>query len=55
MDEGLSLLDEERAARVLAMLAEYTQGGGQCLLFTCHKREGQLMNEIGPFKHIILL
>ena len=54
MDEGLSLLDEERAARVLAMLAEYTQGGGQCLLFTCHKREGQLMNEIGPFKHIIL-
>lgn len=54
MDEGLSLLDEERAARVLSMLAEYTQGGGQCLLFTCHKREGQLMDKIGPFKHIIL-
>lgn len=54
MDEGLSLLDEERAARVLALLYSYTQNGGQCILFTCHKREGVLLRELGDFKHIIL-
>lgn len=54
MDEGLSLLDEERAARVLAMLYEYTENGGQCILFTCHKREGQLMRAIGDCQHIVL-
>ena len=54
MDEGLSLLDEERAARVLGMLYEYTQNGGQCILFTCHKREGELMRTIGQCQHIRL-
>ncbi len=54
MDEGLSLLDEDRAKRVLSVLFTYTQNGGQCLLFTCHKREAALMSEIGPYKHILL-
>ncbi len=54
MDEGLSLLDEERAARTLSLLHSYTQSGGQCILFTCHKREGQLMKNIGDFRHILL-
>ena len=54
LDESLSLLDETRAKNVLSMLHDYTSGGGQCLLFTCHKREGQLLNTIGAFNHIRL-
>lgn len=54
LDESLSLLDETRAANMLAMLYEYTQNGAQCLLFTCHKREGQLMSAIGSYNHIQL-
>ena len=54
MDESLALLDEKRATGVLAMLHEYTEKDGQCLLFTCHKREGQLMSAIGSFHHIQL-
>ncbi len=54
MDEGLSLLDETRAKKMLALLHAYTQNGGQCILFTCHKREGELMRDIGQFHHIVL-
>lgn len=54
MDEGLSLLDEDRAARVLRLLYDYAQQGGQCILFTCHKREGELMRTIGTYQHILL-
>lgn len=54
LDESLSLLDEKRATNVLSMLHDYTSGGGQCLLFTCHKREGQLLSTIGAFNHIHL-
>ena len=54
MDEGLSLLDEGRAKRVLSLLYEHTQGGAQCVLFTCHKREAELMREIGKYQHILL-
>lgn len=54
LDESLSLLDEKRAANVLSMLYEYTENGGQCLLFTCHKREGQLMSSVGTYNHIHL-
>lgn len=54
LDESLSLLDEKRATNVLSMLHDYTSGGGQCLLFTCHKREGQLLSTIGAFNHIRL-
>ena len=54
MDEGLSLLDEGRAKRVLSLLYEHTQNGAQCILFTCHKREGELMKEIGKHQHIHL-
>ncbi len=54
MDEGLSLLDEGRAKRVLSLLYEHTQSGAQCVLFTCHKREAELMREIGKYQHILL-
>lgn len=54
LDESLSLLDETRAVNMLSMLNEYAQNGAQCLLFTCHKREGQLMSQIGPYNHILL-
>ena len=54
LDESLSLLDEKRAVNVLSMLHDYACGGGQCLLFTCHKREGQLLDTIGKFHHIRL-
>ena len=54
LDESLSLLDEKRATNVLSMLHDYTNGGGQCLLFTCHKREAQLLGAIGGFNHIRL-
>jgi len=43
LDEALSQLDDKRAARVLAMLSEFCQGGRQCLLFTCHNRERALV------------
>ena len=54
LDESLSLLDEKRATNVLTMLHEYSENEGQCLLFTCHKREGQLLASIGAFNHIHL-
>ena len=43
LDEALAQLDEERAARALALLADFCRGGGQCLLFSCHDRERRLL------------
>ncbi|MBQ7293452.1 MAG: AAA family ATPase [Clostridia bacterium] len=53
-DESFSLLDDVRTQNMLTMLYAYTQHGGQCLLFTCHKREPELLKSIGNFNHIIL-
>ena len=39
-DEILSQIDDTRAKNILQMLSEYTKNGTQCLLFTCHSREG---------------
>lgn len=40
LDEILSQIDDTRAKNILQMLSEYTKNGTQCLLFTCHSREG---------------
>lgn len=42
LDEALSQLDDARAARMLELLGAWCRAGGQCLLFTCHGREGRL-------------
>ena len=53
-DEGFSLLDDVRTKNMLTMLFAYTRNGGQCLLFTCHKRETELLRGVGDFNHIVL-
>ena len=53
-DEGFSLLDDVRTKNMLTMLFAYTRNGGQCLLFTCHKRETELLRCVGDFNHIVL-
>lgn len=53
-DEGFSLLDDGRTKNMLTMLYAYTQHDGQCLLFTCHKRETEILRLIGNFNHVIL-
>lgn len=42
-DEALSRLDDNRARALLSAIASYCRRGGQCLLFTCHSREGRLL------------
>ena len=42
-DEAFSRLDDERARGLLQLLLEYCRAGGQCLLFTCHRREAELL------------
>ena len=46
VDEALAQLDDGRAAAALRLLSSYCEGGGQCILFTCHTREEKLMNGI---------
>ncbi len=43
LDEALSRLDDERAAAFVNVLRRYAEDGGQVLLFTCHKRERQML------------
>ena len=42
-DEAFSRLDDERTKGLLQLLTEYCRAGGQCLLFTCHNREAELL------------
>ncbi len=53
-DEGFSLLDDVRTKNMLTMLYAYAQHDGQCLLFTCHTRETELLKKIGEFNHVVL-
>lgn len=46
IDEGLSQFDDIRARSMLAVLTSYCDGGGQCILFTCHSREGAMLSEM---------
>ena len=46
IDEGLAQLDDLRAANLISMLMSWCgEQGGQCLLFTCHRREAALAGE----------
>ncbi len=50
LDEALCQLDDTRAARLLELLCGIFENT-QCIIFTCHKREAELLEEIGkPFK-----
>lgn len=53
-DESFTQLDENRTLAMLQMLFDYTADGTQTLLFTCHKREGEMLKKIGNFNHITL-
>lgn len=44
-DESLTQLDDDRAARVIAILSGWCRAGGQCLLFTCHSREAGMARD----------
>ena len=43
LDEALATLDDRRAQAMLTALLSYCREGGQCLLLTCHAREGELL------------
>jgi uncharacterized protein YhaN len=47
MDESFAMIDDRRAKKLLALLSEHCEDGGQCIIFTCHGREEKLLNEIG--------
>ncbi len=47
LDEALCQLDDLRAERTLLMLDELTREGVQCLCFTSHKREGEILKSKG--------
>lgn len=47
LDEALCQFDDVRAQRMLLMLAELSGEGIQCLCFTSHKREGEILNSEG--------
>ena len=54
VDEALAQLDDGRAEAALRLLASYCDGGGQCILFTCHTREEKLMDGIAKAEIIKL-
>lgn len=53
-DESFTQLDEKRTEKMLNMLMNLGFDGKQTLLFTCHKREGQMLKKMGTFHHIKL-
>lgn len=53
-DESFTQMDEDRTAAMLRMLENYCQNGNQCLVFTCHKREGEILSALGDYSKIIL-
>jgi uncharacterized protein YhaN len=46
MDESLCQMDGVRVGRVLSLLSGLCGKGMQCILFTCHTREGELCREL---------
>ena len=55
MDESLCQMDDSRVEHVLSLLSTLCGDGLQCLLFTCHKREGVIASERGfPHQHVLL-
>ena len=47
MDESLAMVDDKRAKRLLSVLSEHCEDGGQCIIFTCHNREERLLEDAG--------
>ena len=41
MDEALCQTDDNRMRRILLLLGKLAESGWQCLIFTCHRREGE--------------
>lgn len=55
LDEASAHLDDGRAKNLIKLLARRSEEGHQHILFTCHRREAELMSELGiPFNHIKL-
>lgn len=47
LDESLCQLDDKRARRMLSLISDLGGEGIQSILFTSHKREGELCGEMG--------
>ena len=52
-DEAFARLDNDRAAALLSVLERYAARGGQCLLFTCHTREAQMLSAGSYRRHVL--
>lgn len=53
LDEAFARLDDGRTCALLSLLQNYCAAGGQCLLFSCHRREGAFLDG-SDFTHIPL-
>ena len=51
-DESFARLDDTRLANTLELLYRLYGEYGQCLLFTCHGREREIMKNTGAFRQI---
>ena len=55
LDESLCQLDEKRAERTITLLGSLAGEGIQTLLFTSHKREGEICERVGAEHRLIPL
>ena len=55
MDETLCQLDCVRTERALRMLEKISEDGPQILLFTCHRREGEICSRLGIAANMIYM
>lgn len=51
-DESFARLDDARLANTLELLHRLYGEYGQCVIFTCHKREREIMEKTGAFRRI---
>ncbi len=47
MDETLCQVDDRRLERILSLLGKLSENRFQCLIFTCHRREGETCRALG--------
>ena len=53
MDESFSALDDTRVKSAIALISEFSQKGNQVLIFSCHKREQNICNDLAiPYNSI---
>lgn len=48
-DESFSRLDEDRLKNLLTLLADLSNSGIQCFIFTCHSREENILKNYTPY------